>query len=36
MKGIGTHVNTAHEELEGFTREQYFLGSLIRLAFDLN
>jgi len=26
MKGIGTDVNTAHEELEGFMHEEYFWG----------
>ena len=24
MKGIDANVNTAHEELEGFTHEEYF------------
>ena len=26
MKGIGTHVNTAHEEFESFAHEEYFWG----------
>jgi len=36
MKGIGTDINTAHVEYEGFAHEEYSLGNLIELAFDSN